>query len=453
MIAKELLIRYSNPAPRYVAYPSPNIWKSKPSIQERINRIKEIHNHNKPIDLYVHIPFCSKLCWYCGCKTEIRPEKNCYGENFIESLEKEIKQVSLNGKIQLKVSSLHLGGGTPTYLSESQLSRLMVLINRAFLIEPEAVLSVESNPETVNIAKLKTLWENGFTRVSFGIQDFNQKTQFAINREHSYEDVKDLIFRCREIGYKSVNLDLVYGLPHQDQKSFLQSIKKVISLEPERVALYNFAYLPKNIPHQRLINPKALPDPKENCQIFLQSSNLFKKHGFLHVGMDHFVKDDDSLAKAFINGTLQRNFMGYVSNPSENLLGLGPGAISFLNHAYIRNQPSSISWSHQLRRGESGQDLWYEQTLSDQKAQGIINQVLCHMTLTEDQLTNEFTGNLKTLREKFVQFENDKILNWDEKNKKWNITGEGIIFSRFVAQAIDQHWENSQSKDGYSKVA
>ncbi|MBT3668034.1 MAG: oxygen-independent coproporphyrinogen III oxidase [Opitutae bacterium] len=453
MNTKDLLIKYSNPAPRYVAYPSPNIWKNQPPTGERLRRVKKIHNHSKSIDLYVHIPFCSKLCWYCGCKTEIRPEKEYYGDNFLESLEKEIKQVNFDGKIRPKVASLHLGGGTPTYLSENQLSRLMVLINRAFLIQPKAVLSVESNPETVNVAKLKTLWENGFSRVSFGIQDFNQETQWAINREHSYKDVKNLILSCRKIGYQSVNLDLVYGLPHQDQKSFLKSIEKVISLNPERVALYNFAYLPKMIPHQQLINPKSLPCSEENCQIFLQSCNLFKQHGFVHVGMDHFVKQGDSLAKSFTNGTLHRNFMGYVSNPSENLLGLGPGAISYLNHAYMRNQPSSTLWNHQLKQEKSGQDLWYKQTLSDQKTQNLINQILCHMCIKEDQITEEFTGNLETLREKLVQFEKDQILIWDGTNKQWNITPKGKMFSRFVAQAIDQHWENTRSNEEYSKVA
>ncbi len=449
----QVLEKHTTTAPRYVAYPPPNHWCKPPPESAFANSIRRISSKSQSLELYVHIPFCSKLCWYCGCKTEIRPEKSLYGDTFLDSLSKEIDTIKDAAGRKLLVNSLHLGGGTPTYLNPTQINRLMKMLRSAFLFEKFSELSLESNPETVVEDRLKAMWENGFSRISYGIQDFNKKVQQAINRKHSFNEVRNLISRSREIGFESINLDLVYGLPFQKTESYMESIKQVIKLDPERIALFNFAYLPDKIPHQSMIKAKNLPSPVENCEMFLEASKLLNDATYAFIGMDHFVKQTDKLAQSSLNNSLSRNFMGYVSNQGDNLLGLGAGAISFLNYEYFRNAPSTKLWSHSLNENKRYKDLWYKQTHKEQKSHQLINELLCQKIIRLSNLAELFGAQLDLVTKKLDEFVKDLILDWNVKQKTWKLTDDGRLFSRVVAKAIDPLYLSQGSEHAYSKIA
>ncbi|MBT3636149.1 MAG: oxygen-independent coproporphyrinogen III oxidase [Opitutae bacterium] len=448
-----ILARHGGPAPRYVAYPSPNLWTSPPPSGERIRRLRSIYRGGGTIDLYIHVPFCSKLCFYCGCKTEIRPPKPEYGNRFLDSLRTELDRLSTCSGGLPWVRSLHIGGGTPTFLNHEQLTKLGNLLQRFLNFTPDSELSFESNPETVTTDRLSVLREKGFSRISLGIQDFDQDTQWAINRFHPFTQVRSVVESCREIGFSSINFDLIHGLPHQTVERFEKTVEKTIALNPERVALYNFAYVPEKMPHQKKIDPKTLPSPMENWNIFERASDLFSANEYRSIGMDHFTKPNDPLTLAFDNNRLKRNFMGYVEHSSENLLGIGPGAISFLEGAYLRNTPSLVLWSNALEKGGFGQDLWCEQTEMDRKRHSIINDFLCHLTINDENFVTATETDASRIASQLESFVIDGILERTNNQRAWTLTRFGRPFARAVACLFDTRLGAEGADSRYSKVA
>ena len=449
----EILKKHGHPAPRYVAYPSPNLWKDSPPSGERIRRLRSVLSRGMSIDLYVHVPFCSRLCYYCGCNTEIRTQKPEYGDKYLISLRKELERINLCSEGMPRVSSVHLGGGTPTFLSENQLTSMMSLFREFLEFNPEAEFSVETNPETVTPIQLETLRELGFSRISLGIQDFNRDTQWAINRYHPYERVRFVVETCRNLGFTSINFDLVYGLPMQNSQRFERTVEKSIALEPDRVALYHFAFLPEKMPHQKRLDAESMPHPHEKLRIFETATSLFVSEGYLPVGMDHFSKPEDSLAEAFKCNRLKRTFMGYVAKSAKNLLGLGPGAISYLDGAYLRNSPSTIVWGNALDKGGFGQDLWHEQTDEDRTRHALINELLCHLVIRDKELTETMGALAQGITRELKSFARDGILKRAEDSSSWNLTRFGRPFARTVARLFDSYKMEALDRAPCSRVA
>ena len=447
----EILKRHGGPAPRYVAYPSPNVWKDSPPPGERVRRLRTVLEKARPVALYVHVPLCPRLCHYCGCNTEIRPQQPEHGDNYLTGLVAELETIRACTGTRPRISSMHWGGGTPTFLSERQLTELMAIVRDNVEFVPGGELSLESNPETVTTAQLKRLWELGFSRISLGIQDFNRDTQWAINRYHPYERVKSVVENCRNVGLDSINFDLVYGLPNQTVSRFSQTVEKVIDLEPDRVALYHFAYLPASKPHQRALDTSSLPGPGEKFRIFQTASGIFSTSGYLPIGMDHFAKPEDDLTRAFEGGRLKRSFMGYEANPAPDILGVGPSAISYLDGAYLRNVPSLFAWNHAIEHGGQGQDLWRDLTAEDRSRHTLINDLLCNLEIRDDAFAQTLgslaTGTLPALDE-FVE---DGILA--RERNCWKVTSFGRPFVRTVAQIFDQYQNLGAETRPASKVA
>lgn len=432
-----LLERRGDPAPRYVAYPSPNLWRDKPPPGERIRRLRAVAESGEGLALYVHVPFCPRLCHYCGCNVEVRSPVPKYGDLYLSGIRKELEGLrACSGGIPRAVS-LHLGGGTPTFLSETQLTELMAILSESIEFVPNAELSVETNPETVTPSQLRTLWELGFSRISLGIQDFNRDTQWAINRYHPYDRVRCVVDDCRHAGFASVNFDLVYGLPHQTASRFATTVERTISLAPNRVALYHFGYLPDKLPHQRLLDERALPSPLEKHKLFQGATLAFASEGYPPIGMDHFAEPGDTLVRAFRERRLVRSFMGYESRSVRNVLGFGPGAISFLDGAYLRNVPSNTSWTGALNAGASGQDLMRVQTEEDQVRHALINHLLCHLEIKDESLAEAFGSQALGIVSELEAFVRDGIL--ERRNGRRRLTTLGRPFARAVARTFDQY--------------
>jgi len=448
----EIIERHGGPAPRYVAYPSPNFWKDTPPSGERIRRLRTILRQAKPIALYVHVPFCQRLCHYCGCYTEIRKCRPKYGSDYLAHLATELERLRVCAGKLPRISSLHLGGGTPTFLSEKQLCELMDIIRSNMEFHPDAECSLETNPETVTPAQLRLLWELGFSRISLGVQDLNKDVQWAINRHHPYNELKEVLSICRDSGYNSVNIDLVHGLPKQTLSSFSHTAEQICTLEPERVALYRFAYLPEKKPHQRLMDTSSFPSPKENFHIFQAASLIFESHGYSAVGMDHFAKNKDSLAVASHEGRLKRSFMGYEHHPVQNFLGIGPSAISLLDNAYLRNVPSLCSWQHALDRGSFGQDLWRELTPEDRARHSLLNDLLCNLEIKDKNFIRALGRQAQCIFPILEKFVSENLLL--RKQNCWEVTGLGRPFVRAIAKTFDAY-QNELPKKGrpFSKVS
>ncbi len=440
----DLLKRHGGPAPRYVAYPPPNLWEEAPPDGERARRLRSVLEKGSPLSLYVHVPLCSRLCHYCGCNTTIRPQRPEHGDNFVSHLRLELEALGAGLEARPKVSSLHLGGGTPTFLNEEQLNELMTAIREVVDLDSGGELSLESNPETVTPSQLRTLWELGFTRISFGIQDFNDDTQRAINRRHTFEEVKTVVKACRNVGFSSINFDLVYGLPFQTTSRFSSTVEKVVELSPNRVALYHFAYLPEIKPHQRMIDPSTLPDPEEKFGIFQAASGIFASRGYLPIGMDHFAKPDDALAIAFMEGRLKRSFMGYEANPVTNLLGVGPSAISYLDGAYLRNAPSMSDWGHALDHGKREQDLWRELTEDDCSRHALINDLLCNLELREDAFVRALGKQAEEIVPILDGYVREDLMRREENG--WKVTELGRPFVRTIAKNFDAYRNKTPKK-------
>ena len=326
----------TKPLPRYTSYPTAPEWIDSVNDGVLFSKLKTVKHQGKGLALYIHIPFCQQQCWYCGCNTIIK-KRSEHADLYLEYLFKEIETIISHTGPDMKVVQMHWGGGTPNFLNSSQLDLLIDKLNQSFEIDWSGEMSIEIDPRTCSPEKLTYLKKLGFNRVSLGIQDFHDEVQKAINRIQSYELVEELVKTAREVGFVSVNFDLVYGLPYQNEENFKETLEKTISLKPDRLALYSFAYLPQLRPHMKLIKKENLPEPDEKLGLFLQGREAFLDECYTEIAMDHFALKTDELSVAFDEGRLKRNFMGYTTQNVENSLGLGASSISYIDSAYIQN--------------------------------------------------------------------------------------------------------------------
>lgn len=325
----ELIRKYNVAGPRYTSYPTVPYWDRSPSTEEWMQLVKETFtatNDTDGISLYIHLPFCESLCTYCGCNTRITVNHAVevpYIETVLKEWEMYLKQFP--GKPLIR--EIHLGGGTPTFFSCENLKKLIVGILKDSEVAPEHEFSFEGHPNYTQVEQLKVLFDLGFRRVSFGIQDFDQKVQYIIHRTQTYEQVKLVTEAAREIGYESVNYDLIYGLPLQTMDTIIDTIEKVRTLMPDRIAFYSYAHVPWIKPGQRRFTEDDLPKGEEKRALYEKGRLLLEEAGYLEIGMDHFSLPSDSLFKAFSAKKLHRNFMGYTTTNTRLLIGLGVSSI------------------------------------------------------------------------------------------------------------------------------
>ena len=340
VISPELLTRFDVPGPRYTSYPTADrfveAYTEADYLQALDQRREATRLKGQPLSLYVHIPFCESLCYYCACNKIITKHKD-RAASYLRYLTREVElQVAHLGPGH-SVSQLHLGGGTPTFLSDEELRELVTMLRRHFQFVPGGEYSVEVDPRTVDENRLALLAELGFNRLSFGVQDFDPAVQKAVHRIQPAEKVFAMVHAARALGFESVNVDLIYGLPLQTPESFARTLAQVNELRPDRIALYAYAHLPERFKPQRRIHAAELPPAAAKVAMLSQSLDAFNEAGYVYIGMDHFALPEDALAVAKRQGRLHRNFQGYSTQPDCDLIALGVSAIGRMGATYSQN--------------------------------------------------------------------------------------------------------------------
>ncbi|AYV57835.1 oxygen-independent coproporphyrinogen III oxidase [Leptospira kmetyi] len=446
--AKELIAKYDIPAPRYTSYPTVPYWSENPTTEEWLDKVR---NRLKPEDsslsLYLHIPFCETLCSFCGCNTSIT-KNHSVEDPYIQALLLEfsnyLKEVPEIGKRELK--ELHLGGGTPTYLSEKNLEFLLNSILERMNVVPKPEFSLEVDPRRTRDTQLKILHDFGFRRVSLGVQDFDPEVQRLINRTQPFEMTERITELSRKIGYTSVNFDLIYGLPKQNLENMKRTVEKTLELRPDRIAFYSYAHVPWIKAAQRLFTEADLPSGSEKRELYEVSREMFLKAGYLEIGMDHFALETDSLSEAAKSGTLHRNFMGYTTKTTDMLLGLGVSAISDSWDCFHQNE--KIVKKYQKHIHEEGfatlrghkldaEDLEQRTLILQLSTTGkvivpeqILQDVKLYLASMEDDTLIRWEGNLLTLTEKGWPFLRNVCTGLDLRLRRKS--PESRVFSRAI---------------------
>ncbi len=449
---KDLIEKYNIPAPRYTSYPTVPYWDNNLNEQSWIEQIKRsfIQNNKDGISLYIHLPYCESLCTYCACNTRITVNHKVE-QPYINTLLKEWKLylAQFNDKPNLK--ELHLGGGTPTFFAASSLQFLLDTIIKSCNIGMDADFSFEGHPSNTTELHLKTLYGIGFKRVSFGVQDFDERVQYAINRYQSFEEVKYIMDKARAIGYTSINIDLVYGLPYQTKASVTSTIESIISLKPERIAFYSYAHVPWLKPGQRKYTDKDLPLASEKRELYEIGKVLFNHAGYTDIGMDHFALPGDELLTAFNTKTLHRNFMGYTTNHTKLLIGLGCSSISDSWNAFSQNIKTIEEYIEEVNKGKfpiyKGHILNTEDL---QIRQHILNLMCVHESDFDQTLCNR--NLLETCKHKWEELLKDKLITI--QNNKVILTQKGRFFLRNICLAFDKrYWEKQPETSLFSTTA
>lgn len=381
-----LIEKYNYSGPRYTSYPTALEFDESFQYPALIKATKTYPE--RPLSLYIHIPFCHKLCYFCGCNKVITRHQG-KADKYLDYLEREIKTQAPYFSNR-HVSQLHWGGGTPTFLLPAQISRLMKLLRDNFNFKDDAELSIEVDPREIELSTIDHLAKEGFNRLSLGVQDFNKAVQKAVNREQDEDFIIALLTRAKEQGFQSTNLDMIYGLPLQTKQSFAHTLEKVIELDPARLSIFNYAHMPTIFAAQRKINEEDMPKPAEKLAMLQYTIEFLTRSGYQFIGMDHFAKPDDELALAQKKGILHRNFQGYTTQEDADLLGMGVSAISQIGHTYSQNQKLLANYYSQI--DELGHAQWRGVALNqdDLIRREVIKKLICNFTLDIKQIEKKF---------------------------------------------------------------
>ncbi len=356
-ISAQLLERLDVPGPRYTSYPTADRFVEAfgPAEHQRALRSRMSgsarSSGGSPLSVYVHIPFCESECYYCGCN-KIVTRQHDRAASYLDTLEAEIALHVAELGTRQPVTQLHLGGGTPTFLSNTEMSRLMAMLLASFAVTSESEVLIEVDPRTVDAARLNHLRALGFNRLSFGVQDFDADVQKAVHRVQSFDGVAALMQTAKALGFSSTNMDLIYGLPQQTAALFEHTLEQVCELRPNRIALYAYAHLPQRFKPQRRIDSASLPTATQKIAMLAQAIEQFEAAGYVYIGMDHFALPDDSLAVARRQGRLRRNFQGYSTRPDCDLIGLGVSSISRVGATYSQNAKTLAEYTDAISRGQ-----------------------------------------------------------------------------------------------------
>ena len=441
--------------PRYTSYPTADRFHKDFSENEYIETLalRSAGALNKPLSLYIHIPFCDTICYYCGCNKIITKDKT-RADEYLGYLEREMELLAphLGGKNPL--AQLHFGGGTPTFLSDGQLDRVFAMIRRHFHLLPDGEYSIEIDPRKVSRETVHHLGRLGFNRMSVGIQDFDPKVQQAVNRIQSVEETRTVIEAAREAGFKSVSVDLIYGLPHQSLASIKPTIDTVLSLDPDRLALYHYAHLPHIFKPQRRIDTNAVPSSEEKLDILQYAVERLSDAGYVFIGMDHFAKPDDELSVALREGFLQRNFQGYSTYADCDLVAIGVSAIGKIGCTYEQNERNITDYYAALDAGHLPVMRGYRLTRDDILRRNIIQDLMCRFAL-------DFRVYQDTFAIPFAQYFADELADLEQmerlglaklKTNGLTVTPKGRFLIRNIAMVFDYHLRHRETTAQYSQT-
>lgn len=444
-----LIAKYNIQGPRYTSYPTALALRSGFPVTPITTALTAC---DMDLSLYVHLPFCHHLCYYCGCNRVITRHQH-KADTYLDALGAEMQLYAPHIR-QRAIRHLHLGGGTPTFLTNAQLTRLMVLLQQHLDFNPHMAgeVSIEIDPRTCDKAKLTHLRKLGFNRVSFGVQDFNQDVQVAINRVQSEAMVADLVTHARTLGFESVNLDLVYGLPYQTATNFSDTLDKVIALDPDRISMFSYAHLPQRFAAQRKLPEHKMLQGADKQALLLQSIQGFGDAGYQFIGMDHFAKASDSLAKAQQSGTMQRNFQGYTTHGSDALLGLGVSSISQVNGVIWQHEKDLVPYYERVHAGQLPISKGFRLSHDDRIRAALISQLICHFELDMDaferQWNIEFKHYFASALAQLTYYVDDSMVVVDERYIR--ITELGRLWVRVICTAFDAHL--NIATNNYSRV-
>ncbi|MBP1139624.1 oxygen-independent coproporphyrinogen III oxidase [Pseudomonas syringae] len=387
----DLIHRYDVAGPRYTSYPTAVQFHTQVSAFDLLHALRESRKASRPLSLYVHLPFCANICYYCACNKVITKDRG-RAQAYLQRLEHEIQMLACHLAPGQLVEQLHLGGGTPTFLSHDELRRLMAQLRLHFnlLDDDSGDYGIEIDPREADWSTMGLLRELGFNRVSLGVQDLDPTVQRAINRMQSLEETRAIVEAARTLQFRSVNIDLIYGLPTQNPQTFSHTVDKVIDLQPDRLSVFNYAHLPERFMPQRRIDVADLPDAESKLLMLERTVEQLGNAGYRYIGMDHFALPDDELATAQEDLTLQRNFQGYTTHGHCDLIGLGVSAISQVGELYSQN---SSDLNEYLRLLDSDQPATRRGLIcndDDRIRRAIIQQLICHFTLDFGEIEKTF---------------------------------------------------------------
>ena len=348
-----LLSKYSRPGPRYTSYPAVPHWPTGYGAAQWDDALAGLGADGQPISLYVHVPFCEQRCLFCACNV-VLSRVHTRGSAYVDHVRRELdRTLAKTGGVRPEVVQMHWGGGTPTWLDIADLRALFRAIDERVALLPDREQSIEVDPRVTTMAQLETLVSLGLDRLSMGVQDIDGDVQRAIGRHQSVAQIESMVLGARSLGIRSISVDLVYGLPHQSIESFQRTVQTVASLGVDRVAVYNFAYLPERVKHQRAIDPAELPSADTRVELLCLATERFTAAGYDMIGMDHFARHDDELARARRDGTMQRNFMGYTTRAGHDLLAFGTSAISRVGRDFAQNAKTAVEYAERVEEGRS----------------------------------------------------------------------------------------------------
>jgi oxygen-independent coproporphyrinogen-3 oxidase len=453
-ITPEILEQHDKPGPRYTSYPTVPAWKSDFSSQDYGRALRVASTHpEKPIALYVHIPFCEERCWYCGCNVVISKKPDVV-DDFLDHIESELAQVAASLEKRTSVSQLHWGGGTPTYLTPQQMKRLFAAIEKHFTILQNAEIAIEVDPHVTNDDHLETLRSLGFNRISLGVQDLSSDVQKAIGRNQTLDETQTLVQSCRQLGFNSLNIDLIYGLPLQTLERWEQTLESTIMLSPDRIAIYSYAHLPDTLKHQRNMNAEDLPDRHTKYALMAKARERLESAGYASIGMDHFAKADDEMAVAIKEGRLSRNFMGYTTVDAEDMVGIGPSAIGRIGGVFNQNEKRLFKYYRALDSGSAATQGGIELSDDDIVRNWVIQQLMCNFVVDFELFSRRFDVDFESYFTEEIEllwgYVDEGFVTLD--GKKIRVTPLGQVFVRNIAMVFDAYLESSMKTSQFSRT-
>ena len=452
---QQLIRRFDINGPRYTSYPTADRFVEAfdaRALRDWLGQ-RAVGGVSKPLSLYFHIPFCNTICYYCACN-KIITKDHARSAKYLKYLDKEIEMqaAALGGSRQ--VTQLHLGGGTPTFLSHDEMRQLMDSVRKRFTLVPNGEYSIEVDPRKVDFDMVKLLADLGFNRMSVGVQDFNEDVQYAVNRIQSFDETKLVIDSARATGFKSISMDLIYGLPRQNIISFNRTLEQVLELSPDRISLYSYAHLPGLFKPQRRIAINDMPSSDTKLQILQLAIRRLTEAGYVYIGMDHFAKPDDELTIAQRQGRLHRNFQGYSTQAECDLLAFGVSAIGKIGPVYSQNVKTLDEYYDALDRDELPVLRGIELTADDLLRRSIIQALMCHFELSIDSIE---IAHLIKFDEYFAE-EIEDLRAMEEAglikvSDKWiSVMPAGRLLVRGIAMVFDRYLRADRERARYSKV-
>jgi len=444
----QLIKKYDRPGPRYTSYPTAPEWTDAFQADRYVEHLARADADQGPLSVYVHLPFCREMCRFCGCNVVATHDRS-RADAYLDLLEKEVALVAAKLPNRRAVSQLHWGGGTPTFLDSKQLTRCHDILARHFEFTADAEKAIEIDPAITAKEQLDTLSGLGFNRVSMGVQDFDAKVQEVVGRIQGEKETRELVEHARKLGFKGVNLDLIYGLPYQTPDTWTDTLGRILAIHPDRMAVFGFAYVPWSKPHQRLLPQEALPKTEQRVELFLQAVEEFTSAGYRLIGLDHFALESDELAVAQQGGFLYRNFQGYTVRPASDTIAFGMTSISDIGGAYAQNAHKLKDWSQHVLEGRLPVERGAAMSDDDVMRRFVINRVMCLLRLDLREVAGKFGPAARAeieanLKAGVQELQDDGLVTFD--GDVLRVTPLGQLLVRNVAMLFDAYLPKRQAE-------